>query len=427
MWQFNTTTEGSCSVTLRVSDASGEVNQSSVSITVTPPLVISTLTANRTLISTGQQIKFTNYTTGGTGNNVYWYSIECDGAVQNESNGNVWQFNTQTSEDGCLVILHVSDASGEVNQSATRVTVTPVLKFTSFTGVTPISLDQVTTFTNTTSGGTELNVYTYSLASGPEGGMLVNQGGGKFSFTKAGTYTVKLGVSDRSGETNSTTTVIVVNPELALAPLPTPINIDQGQNYTYTAVASEGTTPYHYTWTVASGLTVKSGCTNVTTCTVTGTNIGNRTVSVTVTDASAGTPPENATSTSIVDVHQPLSLKVPISSHSLVDQGQLSVESTSVFGGSPPYQTEWLFESPANLTFDLIPGSVQTSNSIITKYIFTTNAMTPIGKWEFEVNAIDSSSALPEYANAINQEGVTVFPQLTATASSSPQLDNTWQ
>ena len=101
------TTAGSYSVTLGSTDATGEVsNSSTITVTVTPPLE-TTVTANRTLISTGQQIKFTNTTTGGTGQNVYYYTNTCGSTVQNKQNGNVWQFNTTTT-DGCSVILHVS-------------------------------------------------------------------------------------------------------------------------------------------------------------------------------------------------------------------------------------------------------------------------------------------------------------------------------
>ena len=408
------TTAGTYSVTLGTTDASGEVsNSSAIVVTVTPPLEI-TLTANRTLISVGQQIKFTNGTTGGTGSNVYSYTTSCGGTVKNVSNGNIWQFNTQTSEDGCSVTLHISDASGEVNQSVVSdIVVKPVLKFTSFTGTTPISLDQATTFTNATAGGTGLNVFTYSLVSGPEGGLLVNQGSNMFSFTESGTYTVKLGVSDTSGETNSTTIVIQVNPALSVAPLPV-VSIDQNQVFTFNAVASGGTLPYGYKWTVSSKLTVLSGCTTTFQCTVAGNAIGNGfTVNVLVTDASAGTPAETAASNTVVSVNVGLTEKPVTSSHSNVDQGQLSVETATVVGGTPPFGFQW-FEQPGNTqTWDLIPGAVSY------QYIFVTTPSTVIGNWEFN-SLITDNGIPPEMVNESNQEGVSVYPQLLATATANP-------
>ena len=198
----------------------------------------------------------------------------------------------------------MTDSYGDYNQSApVMITITPPLEITSFSAITPISLDQSTLFTNTTIGGTGSNVWSYSIYSGPVGGSLIGIGNNKFKFTVAGTYVVQLNVIDFSGEKNSSQTTVVVNPELTLAPLPSPINLDQGQSYSYTAVASAGTSPYTYTWTV-NGLTESSGCgPTSTTCNVIGNTVhSGYTVSVKVTDVSAGTPPENVTSTSVVNV-----------------------------------------------------------------------------------------------------------------------------
>ena len=247
--------------------------------------------------------------------------------------------------------------------------------------------------------------------------------GSPHEFENEYKYVVQLEIKDKSGEINVSNTLIQVVPELTLAKLSTPINIDQGQNYTYNAIATNGTTPYSYSWNVI-GLLIKAGCGIATSnafCTVTGNSIGNgKQVSVTVTDLSAGTPPENATRTATVNVHGLLAVKPPTSSHSLVDRGQLSVESSSVVGGTPPYETYWAWELPGNLTYVNIAGSSQVSNSVITQVLFPTNVLTPIGDWEFQVFVVDASNALPEMANAINQEGVTVYPQLTANATANP-------
>ncbi len=180
--------------------------------------------------------------------------------------------------------------------------------------------------------------------------------------------------------------------------------------------------PYTYAWAVPAGLTKTAGCgTSDTTCKVTSTTVhSGYSVSVTVTDASAGTPAETASSSSTLNVNKPLAVKPPTSSHSLVDQGQLSVESSSVVGGTAPYVTYWANEDPANLTYTTIPGSLQTSSSVITQTLFQTDTSTAIGDWEFQVFVTDSSNALPEMASAINQEGVTVYQQLLAFSSASP-------
>jgi len=410
---------GTCSVTLNVKDATNETNSTSaVQITVTKPLE-TTLTANWTTISAGQTVFFTNITTGGTGGIVYqpytihWVSGSCSDYAQNGNNKLMFP-NAGT----CKVALKVSDATGEVNQSNVTITITPPLEVTSFTGTTPISLDQSAHFTNTTTGGTGSNLYSYSVFSGP--GTITDMGNNNLKFSVAGTYVVQLQVTDLTHEVNTSTTTIVVNPELMLAPLPSPVNIDKGQNYTFTAIPSAGTAPYTYAWTLGSGLSINLGCGSSQTCNVMGTSTGTKTISVKLTDSSLGTPPENASSTSTVIVYPPLAVKPPTSSHSLVDQGQLSVESASVLGGVPPYTTYWSEEEPGNVVYTKIPASVQVSSYVITQWLFPTTTSTPIGDWEYMVNVSDSSSALPEMANAINQEGVTVYPQLLASVSANP-------
>ncbi|MDE1859570.1 MAG: hypothetical protein KGH67_03515, partial [Candidatus Micrarchaeota archaeon] len=201
-------TAGNYLVALQVSDLSGETNTTNTIITVTPPLEIQ-LFVNKTPISAGQWVKFTNTTSGGTGSNQYSYTFACDGAVQNETNGNVWQFNV-ASEEPCTATIHVNDLSGEINQSSNSITVTPVLKFTSFTNTTTntISADQSVTFANTTTGGTGSNQYTYFI-----NGIKTNVLNNTIAFTTQGVYNVSLGVKDLSGEiANASQTVNVSAP-----------------------------------------------------------------------------------------------------------------------------------------------------------------------------------------------------------------------
>ncbi len=413
------TSAGNYIVTLTSTDTSGEVATSNIAVAVAPALEFTGFIANWTTVSTGQSVLFTNTTSGGTGNEVYSYTIRGPEEGWSQS-GNVITFYTAGNY---YIIECVTDLTGETNQTQSiKIHVTAPLELTSFTGTTPISVDQYSTFTNTTTGGTGNNIYSYALVSGPEGGAITYLGNNEFSFSVAGNYVISENVIDQTGETNSSTFAVQVNPELTLAALPS-ISIDQYQQYTFYAIAGNGTPPYSYAWTVGSGLSAVSGCGGSdNTCTVNamlvGYGVSARHISVKVTDASAGEPPENVTQTALVNVYPPLSVKPPTSSHSLVDQGQLSVESSSVIGGSPPYTTEWLFESPQNLTYILIPGSVQTSNSVITQYLFLTNSSTQIGDWEYEVQVVDNS-VFPEMANAINQEGVTVYPQLLAATSAN--------
>ena len=105
---------GVYNVSLGVTDKTGEVaNSTNITVTVTPPLVITNLKANRTYISAGQNVTFTNKTTGGTGSNKYYYTTNPEGCGYTTGRNNF----TFPSAGSCNVILHVTDLSGEKNQS----------------------------------------------------------------------------------------------------------------------------------------------------------------------------------------------------------------------------------------------------------------------------------------------------------------------
>ncbi|MCL4409569.1 MAG: hypothetical protein M1356_04505, partial [Gammaproteobacteria bacterium] len=153
---------------LGVVDQSGEVANAidAQQINVTPPLE-TTLIANWTYISADQSVFFTNKTTGGTGSNVYTYSI--DNGTENVNytiSGNTITFHKAGEY---LVTLHVSDASGEVNQSSNAIMVTPPLVINSFTNTSRIfvSADQPVSFSNVTNGGTGSDVWTYLVNGAP--------------------------------------------------------------------------------------------------------------------------------------------------------------------------------------------------------------------------------------------------------------------
>ncbi len=155
-------THGTYQVTLGTTDASGEVANDSIGIivTVTPPLEIM-LYPSTSLISAGQNVTFTNSTSGGTGGTTFNYTVVCRNS-DNEAveGGYIISGNKITFTAGgttCTATIYVKDASGETNQTNVSVTVTPVLKVTSFSATTPISIDQYAIFTNVTTGGTGSN------------------------------------------------------------------------------------------------------------------------------------------------------------------------------------------------------------------------------------------------------------------------------
>jgi hypothetical protein len=81
---------------------------------VTPPLKFTNFTANWTTISAGQSVKFTNTTAGGTGTNVYSYTVSSCTSGDSQ-NGNKFTF---PNAGNCTVTEHVNDTTHEVNMTS---------------------------------------------------------------------------------------------------------------------------------------------------------------------------------------------------------------------------------------------------------------------------------------------------------------------
>jgi hypothetical protein len=105
---------------LNVVDLTGEKNQSSVTIGVTPPLVITSFYGNATSVIAGHSVKFTNTTSGGTGSNAYSYSLSSSAGVT--QNSNLFTFG---NTGNYTVTLTVTDSIGETATASAQVTATP--------------------------------------------------------------------------------------------------------------------------------------------------------------------------------------------------------------------------------------------------------------------------------------------------------------
>ncbi|MDE1865859.1 MAG: hypothetical protein KGH94_04455 [Candidatus Micrarchaeota archaeon] len=334
---INFTTPGNYVVTLNVTDQSGEFANSSVNVTVTPPLT-TTLFPNRTLISTGQWISFINDTFNGTGSNSYWYSFSCDGAVQNETNGNTWQFNLPT-EVPCSVTLHVSDLSGETANSTVNVTVTPPLTTNLTANWTYISAGQSVKFTNVTLNGTGGNKYSYTYECD---GVSIGDNN-VFTFNDAGLCTVTLNVSDLSGETNSSSVTINVTPPLTTTLIPNRTLISAGQNVSFSNITTGGTGNVIYTYTFDNTTGVISNGNNIFTFNVPGNFI----VSITSNDATGEVSSSNVT----ITVTDTLGLILLENKHKIV-QGSTIVFSNITTGGTGHNVYWYTISNSVGVTFN---------------------------------------------------------------------------
>ncbi len=208
---FNFPEQVNCNVILKVTDLSGEVNQSNVSITVTPPLEMTSFSNSTGKISADQAVYFSNSTTGGTGGDVWVYFVNGE-AVTPNANGSISFHSAGTY----TVSLGVKDATGETANATDeqQITVTPPLETTLTANWTYISAGQSVKFSNSTSGGTGGTTYTYTL--NPEGCAATTNGKNTFNFPEQVNCNVILKVTDLSGEVNQSNVSITVTPPLEM-------------------------------------------------------------------------------------------------------------------------------------------------------------------------------------------------------------------
>ncbi len=182
-------------------------------VTVDPALVITSFYSTNTFISVGQGTTLINTTTGGTGSDVWAYSLisgPAGGFVN--TGGNKYNF---TQAGTYNIKLYATDKSGENATANALVVVTPVLKVSLNANRTYISPAQSIKISNTTSGGTGSNIFTTTVNN--TAGVVQN--GNVFTFNNQGTYVITTQVKDLSGEVNQSSLKITVT-----APLMTKIN-----------------------------------------------------------------------------------------------------------------------------------------------------------------------------------------------------------
>ena len=182
------------------------------------PKLVTKLNANWTYISTGQGVRFTNTTSGGTGGYTFSYTFSPSTGVS--QNGNVFTFN---SAGNYLATLTVNDITGEIATSNVLITVALPLTVTLIPSNSWIvGSPQSVTFSNTVTGGTGNVLYSYTV-NALNGGTATYEGNNIFQFTHVSVpdenptiYKVTLYVSDTTGETNQSTAMVYDNETLTV-------------------------------------------------------------------------------------------------------------------------------------------------------------------------------------------------------------------
>jgi PKD repeat protein len=272
---------GTYTVTLRVTDNEGATGTATKSVTVAPPANVPPTAS------------FTSSTSA--------LRVSVDGSSSSDSDGTVagyaWTFgdggtattttasHTYAAPGTYTVTLTVTDDKGATGVSTSSVVVTkapnaaPTASFTASASDLAVSVD------GTSSSDSDGTIASYAWDFGDAGTATTAKA--SHTFSKAGSYSVKLTVTDNDGATASSTQVVTVTTPAANVP-PTSAFTTTTSGLAITADGSTSTdsdgTVAGYAWTFGDGGTATGKTTNHTY-----TTAGTFTVSLTVTDDKGAT------------------------------------------------------------------------------------------------------------------------------------------
>ncbi len=238
------TSHGTYTVKLTVRDAAGESSNTSVLLTVNPPLG-ATVHSTPASVDSGQIVQFSVSVSGGTSP----YTEQ-------------WAFGDGGSGSGTSP-SHVYNASGQYNVAVTvrdALGSTYTASFTQTVSLPPANLS-ISVSRNVVDAGVSVTFsaevqygsspLTYKWAMGDNTTSSVS------SFTHAyaskGNYTVSLTVTDASGISSSTSYSIVVLPDPHANIILSPSTVTAGTSFTIGSSVTGGLGPYTYAWNFGDG------------------------------------------------------------------------------------------------------------------------------------------------------------------------------
>jgi len=306
--------------TLTVTDANGCVKSQTVTITNSAGPTISSLTSTGVLCNGGSTGSATLNISGGTSPYTYSWSTGASSITSAAQS-------TISNQQSSIYTVTVSDANACQQTSTVLITEPPALAINSINSTNTSCNANNGTAVASASGGTGSLTYSWSnLLSGPTASGL-----------PAGNYV--LTVTDANGcSSTSTTAINSSNGPTAAASVTTQIKC-KGQTGSVTATASNGTTPYTYSWSAGvsgSGFQV-SGLAG--------------TYTVTITDANG------CTSTSTTSLSEPAAIVITTTKTDAAcgtDNGKIII---SVTGGTGLYTYTWSTGATQSAISNLKPGT----------------------------------------------------------------------
>jgi hypothetical protein len=191
-WNFTTSSAGSYTVFVKVTDAASvAATSNTVTVTVNPALSVS-ISPTPVTLDVGQSQPFTSSVSGGTG--PYSFQWYLDGSAVSGATSATWTF-TPSSAGSHTVYVNVTDAASATAMSNTAtVTVKPAL----YVNIAPASVvlyvGQSQLFTSSVSGGMSPYTYQWYLNGTAVSGAIV----ATWTFTPSSpsSYTVYVKVTD---------------------------------------------------------------------------------------------------------------------------------------------------------------------------------------------------------------------------------------
>ncbi|MES2660864.1 MAG: putative Ig domain-containing protein [Verrucomicrobiota bacterium] len=404
--------------TARVTDNASATASKSFSVTITPTLVVSSVSplAGGTV---GTALSRTLTATGGTSPYTWTVSSGTPPTGLSLSNGGILSGTPTTSGTFAFTALVTDSASATASKSF-NVTITPTLVVSSTSPIAGGTVGTALSRTLTAIGGT--SPYAWAISSGalPSGLSLSNGGVLSGTPTTAGTFIFTALASDSASATASKSLTVTVTPTLVVSSTSPLTGGTVGTPLSRTLTATGGTSPY--VWSVASGI-IPDGLTLTSGGVLEGTPTApdSFTFTALVTDSASATASKSFTVT--------ITPALSISSTSLAagTVGSTYADALAASGGTPQYI--WSVATgdlPGGITLGdagTLDGTPTTSGN----FLFTAQVADSTGAAVSQSFAITVTPALAISSSpplAVGTLAIAYSQPLTATGGTSPYLWN---
>ncbi len=409
---------GTFTFTALVTDGASATASKSFSVTITPTLVIASVSplAGGTV---GTALSRTLTATGGTSPYTWTVSSGTPPTGLSLSNGGILSGTPTTSGTFAFTALVTDSASATASKSF-NVTITPTLVVSSTSPIAGGTVGTALSRTLTAIGGT--SPYTWAISSGalPSGLSLSNGGVLSGTPTTAGTFIFTALASDSASATASKSLTVTVTPTLVVSSTSPLTGGTVGTPLSRTLTATGGTSPY--VWSVASGI-IPDGLTLTSGGVLEGTPTApdSFTFTALVTDSASATASKSFTVT--------ITPALSISSTSLAagTVGSTYADALAASGGTPQYI--WSVATgdlPGGITLGdagTLDGTPTTSGN----FLFTAQVADSTGAAVSQSFAITVTPALAISSSpplAVGTLAIAYSQPLTATGGTSPYLWN---